>query len=106
MPAPARAETARDAETARRSPRRVERAIAALFPALAPLFEQGYDRYNDSVDRLLKGGDNQGRVWEEIAPPYPLKTDSWTVGAQEIGNDYRLGVETALNWWAHKVALD
>ena len=73
--------------------------------ALAPLFEQGYDRYNDTVDRLLKGGDNQGRVWEEIAPPYPLKTDSWTVGAEEIGNDYRLGVETALNWWAHKMVL-
>ena len=74
--------------------------------ALAPLFEQGYERYNDTVDRLLKGGDNQGRTWEEIAPPFPLKTDSWTVGAQEIGHDYRLGVETALNWWAHKMVLD
>ena len=74
--------------------------------ALAPLFEQGYERYNDTVDRLLKGGDNQGRVWEEIAPPFPLKTDSWTVGAQEIGEDYRLGVATAMNWWAHKVVLD
>ena len=74
--------------------------------ALVPLFEQGYERYNDTVDRLLKGGDNQGRIWEEIAPPFPLKTDSWTVGTQEVGHDYRLGVETALNWWAHKMVLD
>ena len=74
--------------------------------ALAPLFEQGYERYNDTVDRLLKGGDNHGRTWEEIAPPFPLKTDSWTVGSQEIGEDYRLGVETAMNWWSHKVVLD
>lgn len=74
--------------------------------ALAPLFEKGHERYNDTVDRLLKGGDNEGRIWEEIAPPFPLKTDSWTVGSKDIGDDYRLGVETALNWWAHKVALD
>ena len=68
---------------------------------LAPLFLEGYERYNDTVDRLLRGGDNQGRTWEEIAPPYPLQTDAWTVGAKEVAQDYRLGVDTALNWWAH-----
>ena len=68
---------------------------------LAPLFQEGYERYNDTVDRLLRGGDNQGRTWEEIAPPYPLQTDAWTVGAKEVAQDYRLGVDTALNWWAH-----
>ena len=68
---------------------------------LAPLFLEGYRRYNDTVDRLLRGGDNQGRTWEEIAPPYPLQTDAWTVGAKEVAQDYRLGVDTALNWWAH-----
>lgn len=69
---------------------------------LAPLFLEGYDRYNDTVDRLLRGGDNQGRIWEEIAPPYPLQTDAWTVGAKEVAQDYRLGVDTAMNWWAHR----
>ena len=68
---------------------------------LAPLFLEGYEGYNDTVDRLLRGGDNQGRTWEEIAPPYPLQTDAWTVGAKEVAQDYRLGVDTALNWWAH-----
>ena len=69
---------------------------------LAPLFLEGYDRYNDTVDRLLRGGDNHGRTWEEIAPPYPLQTDAWTVGAKEVAQDYRLGVDTAMNWWAHR----
>ena len=69
---------------------------------LAPLFLEGYERYNDTVDRLLRGGDNHGRTWEEIAPPYPLQTDAWTVGAKEVAQDYRLGVDTALNWWAHR----
>ena len=72
--------------------------------ALAPLFEKGYSRYNDTVDRLLVGGDNEGRTWEEIAPPFPLSTDSWSVGAKEIAADYRLGMETAMNWWAHRVS--
>ena len=69
---------------------------------LAPLFLEGYERYNDTVDRLLRGGDNHGRTWEEIAPPYPLQTDAWTVGAKEVAQDYRLGVDTAMNWWAHR----
>ena len=69
---------------------------------LAPLFLEGYNRYNDTVDRLLRGGDNHGRIWEEIAPPYPLQTDAWTVGAKEVAQDYRLGVDTAMNWWAHR----
>ena len=69
---------------------------------LAPLFLEGYERYNHTVDRLLRGGDNHGRTWEEIAPPYPLQTDAWTVGAKEVAQDYRLGVDTALNWWAHR----
>lgn len=69
---------------------------------LAPLFLEGYERYNATVDRLLRGGDNQGRTWEEIAPPYPLQTDAWTVGAKEVSQDYRLGVDTAMNWWAHR----
>ena len=69
---------------------------------LAPLFLEGYERYNDTVDRLLRGGDNHGRIWEEIAPPYPLQTDAWTVGAKEVAQDYRLGVDTAMNWWAHR----
>ena len=69
---------------------------------LAPLFLEGYDRYNDTVDRLLRRGDNHGRTWEEIAPPYPLQTDAWTVGAKEVAQDYRLGVDTAMNWWAHR----
>lgn len=69
---------------------------------LAPLFLDGYNRYNDTVDRLLRGGDNHGRIWEEIAPPYPLQTDAWTVGAKEVAQDYRLGVDTAMNWWAHR----
>lgn len=69
---------------------------------LAPLFLEGYERYNDTVDRLLRGGDNHGRRWEEIAPPYPLQTDAWTVGAKEVAQDYRLGVDTAMNWWAHR----
>ena len=69
---------------------------------LAPLFLEGYERYNNTVDRLLRGGDNHGRTWEEIAPPYPLQTDAWTVGAKEVAQDYRLGVDTAMNWWAHR----
>ena len=69
---------------------------------LAPLFVKGYERYNDTVDRLLRGGDNEGRVWEEIAPPYPLQTDAWTVGAKEVAADYRLGVDVAMNWWASR----
>ena len=69
---------------------------------LAPLFLEGYERYNNTVDRLLLGGDNHGRTWEEIAPPYPLQTDAWTVGAKEVAQDYRLGVDTAMNWWAHR----
>lgn len=69
---------------------------------LASLFLEGYERYNDTVDRLLRGGDNHGRTWEEIAPPYPLQTDAWTVGAKEVAQDYRLGVDTAMNWWAHR----
>jgi predicted patatin/cPLA2 family phospholipase len=69
---------------------------------LAPLFLKGYERYNETVDRLLRGGDNEGRVWEEIAPPYPLQTDSWSVGEKEVGADYRLGVEVAMNWWASR----
>ena len=69
---------------------------------LAPLFLEGYERYNDTVDRLLRGGDNHGRTWEEIAPPYPLQTDAWTVGAKVVAQDYRLGVDTAMNWWAHR----
>lgn len=70
---------------------------------LAPLFASGHERYNDTVDRLLQGGDNAGRVWDEIAPPYPLQTDSWSFGANEVGADYRLGVDTAMNWWASHV---
>ena len=70
--------------------------------ALAPLFEQGHAEYNATVDRLLLGGDQEGRTWEEIAPPFPLLTDSWSVGAKEVAMDYRLGVETAMNWWAHR----
>ena len=69
---------------------------------LAPLFLKGYERYNETVDRLLRGGDDEGRIWEEIAPPYPLQTDSWSVGEEEVGADYRLGVEVAMNWWASR----
>jgi predicted patatin/cPLA2 family phospholipase len=70
--------------------------------ALAPLFEKGHARYNATVDRLLEGGDAERRTWEEIAPPFPLRTDSWSVGGQELALDYRLGVDTAMNWWAHR----
>ena len=69
---------------------------------LAPLFLNGYERYNETVDRLLLGGDNEGRTWEEIAPPYPLQTDSWSVGEKEVAADYRLGVDVAMNWWASR----
>lgn len=71
-------------------------------PALVPLFEQGHERYNATVDRLLLGGDNQGRTWEEIAPPFPLATDGWSVSSANVMADYRLGAETAMNWWAHR----
>ena len=70
--------------------------------ALVPLFEKGHARYNATVDRLLEGGDAERRTWEEIAPPFPLRTDSWSVGGQELALDYRLGVDTAMNWWAHR----
>ena len=71
-------------------------------PSLVALFEQGHVRYNEAVDELLRGGDDEGREWEEIAPPYPLKSDSWTVKATDIMSDYRLGVEVAMNWWASR----
>ena len=71
--------------------------------ALGPLFDKVYQRYNDTVDMLLRGGDDEGRTWEEIAPPFPLKTDSWSVTPEAIGSDYRLGVETALSWWARRL---
>lgn len=71
--------------------------------ALVSLFEQGHERYNATVDRLLMGGDREGRTWEEIAPPYPLQTDGWSVTAKDIMTDYRLGVEVAMNWWASRI---
>ena len=67
---------------------------------VAKLFETWHDRYNDVVDQLREGGDETGRTWEEISPPYPLKTDGWNVSASNVMSDYKLGVETALNWWA------
>ncbi|MDA0728124.1 MAG: patatin family protein [Bacteroidetes bacterium] len=70
---------------------------------LTHLFNHGHERYNATVDRLLLGGDDQGRTWEEIAPPFPLRTSGWSVGSEEVMLDYRLGAETAMNWWALKM---
>lgn len=72
-------------------------------PKLVARFESGHEHYNHMVDRLLLGGDDHGRTWEEIAPPFPLRTDSWSVTSDEVMLDYRLGVETAMNWWAQKM---
>lgn len=71
-------------------------------PQVLELFEKGHEGYNAVVDRLRLGGDGEGRHWEEIAPPFPLKSDSLSVRGVDVMSDYRLGVEQAMNWWARK----
>ena len=71
-------------------------------PHVLELFEKGHERYNAVVDRLRMGGDDEGRQWEEIAPPFPLQSDSLSVRGVDVMSDYRLGVEQAMNWWARK----
>ena len=72
-------------------------------PGVNKLFEEGHVAYNDTVDRLFAGGDGQGRSWEEIAPPVPLKSDSMRVGPTEVMSDYRLGLDAALTWWSRQL---
>lgn len=71
-------------------------------PGINKLFEKGHLAYNGTVDRLFEGGDDQGRRWEEIAPPVPLRSDSMTVGPTEVMADYRLGLDMALTWWSRQ----
>ncbi len=71
-------------------------------PGVNKLFEEGHVAYNDTVDRLFAGGDDQGRRWEEIAPPVPLSSDSMRVGPNEVMSDYRLGLDAALTWWSRQ----
>jgi predicted patatin/cPLA2 family phospholipase len=74
-------------------------------PGVNKLFEEGHLAYNDTVDRLFEGGDDQGRRWEEIAPPVPLSSDSMTVGPTEVMADYRLGLDMALTWWSRQARV-
>ena len=62
---------------------------------LAPLFLEGYERYNDTLTACFEEATTTAGHGKSCTA-YPLQTDAWTVGAKEVAQD-RLGVDTAMN---------
>ena len=66
-------------------------------PAVAKLFKESYDIYNETVD-FLNGPQPEGIDWHIIAPDKELKSDGYYLQKDDIDADYRLGLEAGLEF--------
>jgi predicted patatin/cPLA2 family phospholipase len=66
-------------------------------PAIARLFKESYDIYNDTV-AFLNGPKPEGINWHVIAPYNELKSDGYYLHKEDIDADYRLGLEKGLEF--------
>lgn len=65
-------------------------------PALARLFAQWHDAYNGLADEI-ETHVAEGH-WIQLAPPEQLASDGFSVTRSDVDADYRLGLETGLDY--------
>ena len=66
---------------------------------ISDLFSLGYKQYNKCVE-FLNGPKPQGVNWVQISPPKELRSAGYYLHVQDIDSDYRLGLETGLDFLA------
>jgi len=74
-------------------------------PAVARVFRESYDIYNDTVD-FLNGPKPEGIDWHVIAPDKELKSDGYYLHKDDVDADYRLGLEKGLEFIDEFLRLD
>lgn len=65
-------------------------------PELARLFSNWHDAYNGLAEELASQADRG--EWIQLAPPRQLASDGFSVMKADVDADYRLGLETGLDY--------
>ena len=66
---------------------------------ISDLFSLGHKQYNKCVG-FLNGPKPKGVNWVQISPPQELRSGGYYLHVQDIDSDYRLGLETGLDFLA------
>lgn len=63
-------------------------------PELAQLFSRWHSEYNRVAEELEQSDDR----WEQLAPLQLLASDGFSVSRKDVDEDYRLGLETGMDY--------